>query len=65
MGWTAPRGEETEWVETVEDGWNILAGNDENKIIKAVKYFNPAGKQKNNYGKGNSSGKITKILSVS
>ncbi|MEX2007800.1 MAG: UDP-N-acetylglucosamine 2-epimerase (non-hydrolyzing), partial [Candidatus Levyibacteriota bacterium] len=29
--------DETEWVETVEDGWNILTGADKNKILKAVK----------------------------
>lgn len=54
--------EETEWVETVEDGWNVLAGNDENRIIKAIKHFNPSGRQKNNYGTGNSAEKIVEIL---
>jgi UDP-GlcNAc3NAcA epimerase len=28
--------EETEWVETVESGWNVLAGVDERKIRKAL-----------------------------
>ena len=29
--------EETEWVETVEAGWNVLAGADRQKIVKAVR----------------------------
>ncbi len=29
--------EETEWVETVESGWNVLAGRDGKKIIEATK----------------------------
>ena len=28
--------EETEWVETVESGWNVLVGTDRKKIIEAV-----------------------------
>ena len=31
--------EETEWVEMVSLGWNILAGADENKIKRALKHF--------------------------
>jgi len=31
--------EETEWVETVSSGWNVLAGADEVKIRKALKHF--------------------------
>lgn len=31
--------EETEWVETVESGWNVLAGNDTQQIQKAVDKF--------------------------
>ena len=26
----------TEWVETLNDGWNILTGTDTNKIVKAI-----------------------------
>lgn len=54
--------EETEWAETVGDGWNVLVGNDEKKIRKAIKYFNPSGKQKSNYGSGNAAEKIMRIL---
>jgi UDP-N-acetylglucosamine 2-epimerase len=31
----------TEWVETIESGWNILADDNKEKIIKAVSSFDP------------------------
>lgn len=56
--------ETTEWVETVEDGWNVLVGADKEKIIKAVNEFEP---QRENYGHrfgdGKASEKMTLILS--
>ncbi|MCX7634981.1 MAG: UDP-N-acetylglucosamine 2-epimerase (non-hydrolyzing), partial [Syntrophales bacterium] len=33
--------EETEWVETVATGWNILAGTDPRRITDAVAHFRP------------------------
>jgi UDP-GlcNAc3NAcA epimerase len=33
--------EETEWVETVQSGWNTLAGSDTQKIVTAVHSFVP------------------------
>lgn len=33
--------ENTEWVETVEDGWNVLVGTDKEKIVRLVKEFRP------------------------
>jgi UDP-N-acetylglucosamine 2-epimerase len=32
----------TEWVETVNEGWNILTGNDTNKIVQAIRDWMPA-----------------------
>ena len=32
---------ETEWVETVETGWNTLVGSDSEKIVEAVHSFAP------------------------
>ena len=52
----------TEWIETVEDGWNVLTGRDEEKIINAVKTFNPKKKQRNVYGHGNASEKMVEII---
>jgi len=43
---------ETEWVETVEAGWNILAGSDSRSITDAVRRFNPAGTRPALYGQG-------------
>lgn len=52
----------TEWVETVEDGWNILVGVNVNAIVKAINNFIPKNKQKNIFGCGDSSKKIVEIL---
>ena len=35
--------EETEWVETVAQGWNVLVGTDPARIAAAVATFAPAG----------------------
>jgi len=55
--------ENTEWTETVEDGWNILVGSDKEKIINAVNSFEPSGSQRNVFGDGNASSKIVEIIS--
>jgi len=33
--------ENTEWVETIEDGWNVLAGANKEKIFKKANDFEP------------------------
>jgi len=33
--------EETEWIETVESGWNVLVGADKEKIINATHRLSP------------------------
>jgi UDP-N-acetylglucosamine 2-epimerase len=53
----------TEWVETVKDKWNILVGADKKKIIHAISNFNPKGRQKEDYGKGNAGRRIAQIIS--
>ena len=35
--------EDTEWVETVEDGWNVLVGANDGVIIKMANGFEPEG----------------------
>jgi len=47
--------EETEWVETVEAGWNVLVGADEERIVEAVKGFCPQGDRPNLFGNGTAS----------
>ena len=49
----------TEWVETVEDGWNVLVGADKEKITKMVKEFEPLPKMhKERFGSGDASREI-------
>jgi len=57
--------ENTEWVETVRDGWNVLAGTDREKIMEAAGVPESvfSGKQHGNlYGNGHASEKIAEIL---
>jgi hypothetical protein len=52
----------TEWVETVEDRWNVLVGADKEKILKAIREFEPS---RENYfyrfGDGKASKKIVEV----
>jgi len=58
--------ERTEWVETVEDGWNILVGTDKEKILKAIVEFEPTGETYTyKFGTGDASKKVVKILGES
>lgn len=54
--------EETEWVETVEDGWNVLVRADKKKIGQVIKKFLPKGRQHNYFGFGKSAQKISGII---
>lgn len=54
--------DETEWVETVEDGWNILVGTDTDLIIKYAHEFRPQHQQKQHFGDGTASKKLVQIL---
>lgn len=47
--------ENTEWVETVAEGWNVLAGLNTNKIVRYVTNWYPSKKQKPIFGQGNAS----------
>jgi len=48
----------TEWVETVEDGWNVLVGADKGRISRAVGGFECRGVQRAVFGGGDASGRI-------
>lgn len=52
----------TEWVETVEGGWNIVVGSDKGKIVDAIKNFDPRGERKSYYGDGNAAREICEII---
>lgn len=54
--------EETEWVETVENGWNTLVGADEQKIVGAITGFHPVEARSDYFGKGNAAVEIAAVI---
>lgn len=54
--------ENTEWIETVKDKWNTLVGANKDKILDAIKNFQPKEKQHKYFGDGRASEYIAKIL---
>ena len=55
--------EETEWVETVESGWNQLAGVSPKKISCALKSWTPPTRHPDFYGRGDAAVKIAEEIS--
>src|SRR5207247_8980727 len=54
--------DETEWIETVEDGWNALVGTDTADILDAIEKFNPSGTKSKSFGGGHAAEKIDLML---
>jgi UDP-GlcNAc3NAcA epimerase len=54
--------ETTEWVETIEAGWNILAGTDPDRVAGAIANARPAGERPELYGDGRASERIADLL---
>lgn len=54
--------EETEWVETVDAGWNTLVGADKRKILSAVNDWVMPNERPSIYGDGHAAEKIAKTL---
>jgi len=54
--------DETEWVETVDDGWNVLAGADREKIIDLTGNFEPQKPKRDVFGPGDASIKTAKCI---
>jgi len=54
--------ENMEWVETVEDGWNVPVGANDGAIIKMANDFEPEGEQRDVFGSGDASEKIGEII---
>jgi UDP-N-acetylglucosamine 2-epimerase len=54
--------EETEWVETVQAGWNKLAGVDVNTIRDTFESWHPTGERPALYGTGKAAEEICQIL---
>jgi UDP-GlcNAc3NAcA epimerase len=53
---------ETEWVETVEVGWNVLAGSNKHEILKAVFTFRPPNTRPTLYGDGTAARAVVRTL---
>ena len=53
---------ETEWVETVETGWNVLVGADREKIIQAISSLKTLDEHPDLYGDGKASVQCVRVL---
>ncbi|HJX39112.1 MAG TPA: UDP-N-acetylglucosamine 2-epimerase (non-hydrolyzing) [Anaerolineae bacterium] len=56
--------EETEWVETVEAGWNLLVGASKPRILQAARDFHPQGDRPEIFGDGRASERIAHHLQL-
>jgi UDP-N-acetylglucosamine 2-epimerase len=54
--------EETEWVETVEAGWNVLAGNRPQAILDTLRLPEPQTPRGSPYGEGDAAERIARRL---
>ncbi|WP_342771194.1 MULTISPECIES: non-hydrolyzing UDP-N-acetylglucosamine 2-epimerase [unclassified Methanoculleus] len=54
--------ENTEWVETVEAGWNVLVGANRRNIVSMIYEFTPAGDRPPLFGDGRAAAVIAKVL---
>lgn len=54
---------ETEWVETVEAGWNVIVGSDMERIVASIRGFQPKGSRcPEIFGDGRAAEKIYRLL---
>jgi UDP-N-acetylglucosamine 2-epimerase len=53
---------ETEWIETVQAGWNVLVGSDPARIVAAARTFAPAGERPCVFGDGKAAEAIVRAL---
>ena len=54
--------QETEWVETLEGGWNVLAGADPDRIAEAAQRLTPGTKPGKSFGSGQASPRIARKI---
>ncbi|MCL0041070.1 UDP-N-acetyl glucosamine 2-epimerase [Thermodesulfovibrionales bacterium] len=57
--------DETEWVETVDTGWNTLAGCNPEQIVQAALEARPGVKKASPYGDGRAVERIVELLGES
>ncbi len=55
--------EETEWPETLVDGWNVLAGTDAGRIAEAAVRAQPTGERPQVFGDGRAARRMVGLLS--
>jgi len=53
---------QTEWVETVQEGWNVIAGPDQNKILSCIESWQMPSRHSNCIGSGNAGSLIVKEI---
>ena len=56
--------ENTEWIETVEAGWNVLVGSDPDALASAVSRFEPPATHPPLYGDGRAAARIADLVST-
>jgi UDP-N-acetylglucosamine 2-epimerase len=54
--------DETEWVETVQSGWNVLTGAETQPIMRAVREFQPPQERPELYGDGQAAGRVAELI---
>lgn len=54
--------DETEWVETVHNGWNMVVGTNKDKILDCIINFIPEREQGNIFGDGHAAEKILQLI---
>ena len=54
--------DDTEWVETLTNGWNVLVGKDQKLLLAESNNKVESQNHKNYYGEGDASGKIVRII---
>ena len=54
--------DETEWIETVEDGWNALVGTETEDVLHAIQNFNPTGTKAKSFGDGHAAERIARVI---
>lgn len=57
--------DQTEWVETINCGWNVLVQADKARIVDAINNFNPSNYVDNLFGKGNAAQLMVDIIKKS